>query len=207
MAWEARPLPYKSLDGLSERQISEHYKLYQGYVNKQNEIHSTLNNVDWSQALPQANATYSEVRELKVEESFALNAIKLHEGYFLSLGGNGQPSGDAVKLIEMDFDSLDEWKNEFMTEGVCSRGWVICAYDWTFGCLSNYICDAHNLYNIWNSTPLVILDVYEHAYFADYGTNRKDYMNAWWNNLNWDHINSVIQNYGIMEYHVKHKAA
>ncbi|MCL4499146.1 MAG: superoxide dismutase [Chloroflexi bacterium] len=188
MPWQAKPLPYKSLNGLSERQIAEHYKLYEGYVKKFNEIETKLNNVNWSDA----NSTYSEVRELKIEESFALNAIKLHEGYFFSFGGNGQPSGNAVKLIEMDYGSIDGWKNQMFAEGVAARGWVVCAYDWSRACVENFVCDAHNLYNIWNATPLVILDVYEHAYFADYGTSRKEYISAWWNNLNWDIIGSVV---------------
>lgn len=207
MAWEAKQLPYTSLDGLSERQIAEHYKLYQAYVNKQNEIHQKLNATDWSKAIGQANPTWSEARGLKVEESFSLNAIRLHEAYFFGLGGDGEPSGEAAKLIEMDFGSIEDWKNEMTAEGLSARGWVVCAFDWSLGCASNFVCDAHNLYCIWNATPLLALDVYEHAYFLDYGTNRKQYLSAWWRNLNWDYVNQLISQYGIMQYHQEHKAA
>ncbi|MHB0975882.1 MAG: superoxide dismutase [Candidatus Aquicultorales bacterium] len=206
MPWEAKKLPYKSLDGLSERQISEHYKLYEGYVNKWNEIQTMLQNVDWSKA----NSTYSEVRELKVEESFALNAIKLHEAYFMSLGGNGSPSGDAIKMIEKDYGSVDRWKTQIMAEGVAARGWVVCAYDWSQACIENFVCDAHNLYAVWNATPLIVLDCYEHAYFADYGTNRKEYLEAWWKNLNWDFISNVITETDMLkhfEQYGQHRAA
>lgn len=204
MPWTAQPLPYASLNGLSERQISEHYKLYEGYVNKQNEIETRLNNVDWSQA----NATFSEARELKVEESFSLNAIRLHEAYFNGLGASGeQPTGDVQTLLEADFGSVDNWKTEFLAEGIAARGWVVCAFDWATGCLRNFVADAHNLYNIWNCTPIIVLDVYEHAYFADYGTNRKEYLQSWLQNINWSHINSLISDYGIMQNHTKHEAA
>ena len=82
------PLSYKAgaLEGLSERQITEHHDtLYAGYVNKTNEIRGKLDTVD----LGSANATYGDFRELKVEETFAVNGVRLHEGYFDVMGGKG----------------------------------------------------------------------------------------------------------------------
>src|SRR3989344_6581892 len=96
MAREIKKLKYTELDGLSEKQLKEHHDvLYAGYVKKIGEIEEKLKSVD----LSLANATHSDLRELKMEETFALNGVKLHEGYFdnMNKGGN-EPSG-AIKEI------------------------------------------------------------------------------------------------------------
>ncbi|MBI1973759.1 superoxide dismutase [Candidatus Micrarchaeota archaeon] len=188
-------MKYKSVPGLTERQISEHHDvLYAGYVKKLNEIESRLEGLDVSDA----NATYSGIRELKVEETFAKNAIKLHESYFDNMGGNLPPKGTRIaKLIERDFASLETWEKEFRALGVASRGWVVLAWDWDDGKLFNYLCDVHNQGGVWNCTPLLVLDVYEHAYFIDYGTKRKDYIEAFMKTIDWKHVNELVEKYRI----------
>src|SRR5512141_1362528 len=90
------------MDGISRRQIEEHYTLYQGYVNKTNEIRTKLLTVD----LSKANQTFSDLRELKVELSFAWNGVKLHELYFENLGGKGgQPQSTLMQALEASFGS------------------------------------------------------------------------------------------------------
>ena len=181
MELQPKALKYKKLDGLSEKQLSEHHDvLYAGYVKKVNEIRSKLMNVDKTTT----NATYSDLRELKVEESFALNGVKLHEGYFDNMGGKGgKASGDVGKWIESDFESYEKWEEEFRALGIAARGWVVLAFDLDDGMLHNYICDVHNQGGIWNCVPLLILDVYEHAYFIDYGTGRKSYIETFMKNI------------------------
>ncbi|MCL6473291.1 MAG: superoxide dismutase [Firmicutes bacterium] len=192
---EAKPLPYSSLPGLSENQLRQHHDvLYVGYVKKVNEIQEKLKSVD----LADTNATYSALRELKLEETFAVNAVKLHEGYFANLGGNGQISGAISDLINQDFGSYDRWEQEFRAAAMCARGWVVLAYDLDWNTVHNYSLDAHNFGDIYNAVPLFILDVYEHAYFIDYGTNRKDYIEAVMKNANWDYVNGVIDKYGLI---------
>ncbi len=195
MELQPKALKYKKLDGLSEKQLSEHHDvLYAGYVKKVNEIRSKLMNVDKTTT----NATYSDLRELKVEESFALNGVKLHEGYFDNMGGKGgKATGDVGKWIESDFESYEKWEEEFRALGIAARGWVVLAFDLDDGMLHNYICDVHNQGGIWNCVPLLILDVYEHAYFIDYGTGRKSYIETFMKNIDWGFVNSLIKRFNI----------
>ncbi len=191
-----KPLKYKSLNGLSEKQLSEHHDvLYAGYVKKVNELRAKIPNADKSTA----NGTYAELRELKLEEGFAVNGVKLHESYFDNMGGKGQPDGDAKNMIESDFGSYEKWEEEFKALGLCSRGWVVLAYDLDDKKLRNYLADVHNQGGIWNAVPLLVLDVYEHAYFLDYATGRKKYIEAFFQNLDWKHVNALIEKHKIKE--------
>jgi Fe-Mn family superoxide dismutase len=182
------------LDGISRETIEAHYKLYEGYVNKRNEVMAKLAEVDPAAA----NQVYSEVRALKVELSFALGGIKNHEIYFEHLGGGGGDPGGAVgKLITRDFGSAAAWRADLKATGMAGRGWAWTAFDWDEGRLFNYLGDAQNTYPIWNATPLVALDVYEHAYFIDYQTDRGSYIDAFFDNLDWDVVNDWVAGYRI----------
>ncbi len=182
------------LDGISRETVEAHYKLYEGYVNKRNEIMEKLAEVD----LGGANQVYSEVRALKVDLSFAVGGIKNHEIYFEHLGGGGRdPDGPVGELIRRDFGSATEWRADLKATGMAGRGWAWTAYDWDEGRLFNYVGDAQNTFPIWNATPLVALDVYEHAYFIDYQTDRASYIDAFFNNLDWDTVNDWVQRYQI----------
>lgn len=184
---EIKKLGFQKLRGISGKNIENHYgKLYQGYVKKYQEIQDRLAVVDKTQA----NATFSDLRELKVEESFAVNAIILHEAYFDILGGDGVPAGKILEAISQDFGSVEKWQEEFMALGLCSRGWVVLYYDFNEGRLRNGVADAHNLYGVWGTAPVLVLDMYEHAYFTDFGTDKKSYIEAFFQNLNWSVINS-----------------
>ena len=182
------------LDGISREAVEAHFKLYEGYVNKRNEILGKLADVDVSAA----NQVYSEVRALKVDLSFAIGGIKNHEIYFDHLGGNGgDPDGLVADLIKRDFGSVAEWRADLKATGMAGRGWAWTAYDWDEGRLFNYIGDAQNTFPIWNATPLIALDVYEHAYFVDFGTDRAAYIDAFFHNLDFDVVNDWVQRYGI----------
>jgi Fe-Mn family superoxide dismutase len=182
------------LDGISRETIQAHYTLYQGYVSKRNEIFAALAAVD----LTTANQTYSELRSLKLDLTFAVGGIKNHEIYFEHLGGGGgEPAGVFGDLVKRDFGSVADWKADLKATGMAGRGWAWTAFDWDEGRLFNYLGDAQNTYPIWNATPLVALDVYEHAYFIDYGTDRSSYIDAFFNNLDYDVVNDWVQRYGI----------
>ena len=192
-ARELKPALYE-LDGISRETIEAHYKLYQGYVNKRNEILGRLADVD----LASANQVYSDLRSLKVDLSFAIGGIKNHEIYFEHLGGNGgEPAGIFGTLVRRDFGSVADWKADLKATGMGGRGWAWTAYDWDEGRLFNYIGDAQNTFPVWNATPLVALDVYEHAYFIDFGTDRAGYIETFFNNLDYDVVNDWAQRYGI----------
>lgn len=183
---EVKELPFKELRGISPKTIENHYgKLYQGYVKKWQEIGEKLKSVD----LSSTNATFSDLRELKLEQGFAADAVLLHEAYFDVLGGNGEPKGEIVGALADDFGSFDKWQAEFKALGLSSRGWVILSFDFNDGKLRNYIADSHNQGGIWGASPILVMDVYEHAYFIDYGSDRKSYIEAFFQNLNWEAIN------------------
>jgi superoxide dismutase, Fe-Mn family len=182
------------LDRISTVTIEAHYKLYEGYVAKRNEILTKLADVD----LSAANQVYSEVRALKVELSFAVGGIKNHEVYFEHLGGDGgDPDGLMGQLIDRDFGSAGDWRADLKATGMAGRGWAWTAYDWDEGRLFNYAGDTQNTYPVWNATPLVALDVYEHAYFIDFQTDRGSYIDAFFDNLDWGTINDWASKYQI----------
>ena len=190
---ELKPELY-ALDGISRASVEAHYKLYQGYVSKRNEILKKLESVE----LGAANQVYSDLRALKVDLTFAVGGIKNHELYFEHLGGaGGEPDGAVAALIKRDFGSFAAWRADLKATGLAARGWAWTAYDWDEGRLFNYIGDAQNTFPVWNATPLVALDVYEHAYFLDYQTDRATYIGAFLDNLDWDVVNGWVAQYAI----------
>src|ERR1051325_1498215 len=141
-ARELKPALYE-LEGISRQTIEAHYRLYQGYVAKRNKILGKLAGVD----LAAANQTYSELRELKVELTFAVGGIKNHELYFEHLGGSGgAPGGMIARLLERDFGSYEAWRDDLRATALAARGWAWTAYDWDEGRLFNYIGDAQNTF-------------------------------------------------------------
>ena len=192
----ARPLKpaLLEMDGISRASVEAHYKLYQGYVNKRNEILRRLAEVD----LTAANQVYSDIRALKVDLTFAIGGVKNHEVYFEHLGGDGgEPDGAIGALIARDFGSVVAWRADLKATGMAGRGWAWTAYDWDEERLFNHVGDAQNTFPIWNATPLVALDVYEHAYFLDYQTDRGSYIEAFFANLDWAVVNDWVARYAI----------
>jgi Fe-Mn family superoxide dismutase len=182
------------LDGISRETVEAHYKLYQGYVAKRNEILARLAEID----LSAANQVFSDVRALKVDLTFAVGGVKNHEIYFEHLGGDGgDPDGPFGTLVRRDFGSIDAWRADLTATAMAGRGWAWTAYDWDEGRLFNYVGDAQNTFPIWNAAPLVALDVYEHAYFLDYRTDRAAYIEAFFRNLDWAVVNGWVTAYGI----------
>ena len=187
---EIKKLSFKNLIGISEKTIAIHHdKLYAGYVEKWREIQEKLKTVDKSGA----NASFSELRELKLEESFVANAIILHEAYFDILGGKGEIEGEIIKSIEKDFISFEKWLEDFKALGLCSRGWTVLGYDFNDGKLKNFLLDSHNTCEVFGTAPVLVLDMYEHAYFIDFGSDKKGYIEAFFKNLNWKMINKKFQ--------------
>jgi superoxide dismutase, Fe-Mn family len=177
------------LEGISRLTIEAHYDLYRGYVAKRNEIVEQLVAADRSAA----NQASSDLRALKIELAYAIGAIRNHELYFEQLGGEGRnPAGAVARLIERDFLSAEDWRADLKATGLAGRGWAWTAYDWDEGRLFNYVGDANNTYPIWNATPLIVLDVHEHAYVLDFGTDREAYIDAFFANLDWSVVNDRV---------------
>lgn len=181
----------RGLTGISDKQIDFHFDIhYKGYVTKLNEVLEKLENADRSKA----NQNYSEYRTLKVEETFNRMGVVLHELYFENLkdGKGTEPSAKLVGQIEKNFGSFERWKEDFKACGMALRGWALLVFDLSSGNLINNGLDAHNVYTLTNTIPLLVLDVYEHAYYADYGPKRASYIDAFFENINWNVVNGRL---------------
>jgi Fe-Mn family superoxide dismutase len=99
--------------------------------------------------------------------------------------------------VERDFGSVGAWREELRATALAARGWAWTAYDWDERRLLTLLGDAQNTFPVWNATPLVALDVYEHAYFLDYQTDRASYVDAFFDNLDWAVVNGWVAAYGI----------
>ena len=173
-----------TMQGISKTTMEAHYALYQGYVKKYNEIVSRLAEMQAEPA--SANQTYSEIRALKIDLSFAIGGVKNHELYFGHLGGKGgEPEGRVAELIERCFGSFGAWKADLKATGIAARGWAWLAYDRDWDYVFNYAGDAQNTFPIWNAVPILGLDVYEHAYYLDYQTARAKYIDAFFEVIDW----------------------
>lgn len=176
---------------ISDKTHEEHMKLYTGYVNKANAILEELEKVGVPDpANPAiANQVYSAIRSLKVDLTFALGGVKNHELYFEALGGDGKPSGKIAEIINRDFASFENFKKDLKATGISGRGWAWTGLDHHTGKLFNYIGDGQNTYPVWGVTPVLALDVYEHAYYVDYFTNRGAYIDEFFNYIDWNIVN------------------
>ncbi len=184
MAHQARKFDQlKGLDGISENQISQHRDiLYAGYVNKLNEVEERLKDAD----ITKANQIFSDFRALKADETFALNGVVLHELYFENMGTKkARPTGRLADIISRDFGSIERWTDNFKACGMAARGWVMLGLSTYDGRLHNYCLDSHNNNFPAGCVPILVMDVYEHAYVIDYGVKRPPYIEAFMKNIDW----------------------
>lgn len=187
MAYAPQPLPFSGApEGISEKTLTTHHnKLYVGYVNKKNEIDEKLASLEQGGDVSGANQSYSELRALKDGETFAVNGVYLHEWYFEVLHGDGVLAGSLADALTKKHRSIENFLHYFAACAVAARGWVVLAYDTHVQELKVYCGDAHNQGGVWGAVPLIVLDVYEHAYFMDYGSDRAAYIQAFLKQLNW----------------------
>jgi len=200
MPWDeivARKFPAfdKELDGISRQTMEDHYKLYEGYVKKTNECRGRLRDFDYAEI--EGNQVFSDLRSVSVDYTFALLGFKNHDLYFGHLGGEGgDPNGRFAELMDTEFPGgLDVWQQAVRKATSAARGWVMVGYDLNDGSLFNYIMDTQNLWAVYNMVPVLAIDVYEHAYARDFGATpdgRKQYVDAFFRNVDWDHVNRQV---------------
>jgi Fe-Mn family superoxide dismutase len=172
---------------INREQFDAHMRLYEGYVTNINKIDEILMQGDAQR--DQSNTTFSYYRELKRGETFALDGVILHELYFENIGGNTpQPGPATTEMLNTDFGSLQNWQEDFIATAKASRGWAVLTFDQRSGRLRNISLDAHDLGNIAYSAPILVLDMYEHAYFLQYADKKGDYINNFMKNINWNVI-------------------
>jgi Fe-Mn family superoxide dismutase len=181
------------LDGISRATMEAQHRVYAAAVAKRNEIVAALAAADRDAA----HHLYSPYRELKLELTSALAEVKGHEVFFGHLGGaGGDPAGAFARLADHAFGSVGAWRDDFRATAMASRGWAFAAYDWDERRLANHIGEQ-GAAPVWNATPLVALDVCEHAYAIDYQTDRTSYVDAFLENVDWDVVNGWIAAYAI----------
>jgi len=169
---------------VSKKAYDDHLTLYHGYIAKTNEITEKLAK---EPDLASANSTYSTYRALKRGESFALNGMILHELYFQNLGQGETAIGSHTKqLIEKNYGSTENWKAEFTASALSARGWCIFAYEQRTQTYRNIVMDSHDDGLVCGSYPILVLDMYEHAYFIDYGTDKASYIKKFLDTVFWD---------------------
>jgi superoxide dismutase, Fe-Mn family len=201
MPWEelvAQRFPAfdKELDGISRQTMEDHFKLFEGYAKKSNECRKLLNEFDYGEI--EGNQVYSPLRAVSVDYTFALLGFKNHELYFQHLGGDGgEPAGRFAELVDDEFHGgIEEWKKAVRKAVRAARGWVIVGYDIDDGSIFNYLLDTQNLWAVYNMIPVLAIDVYEHAYVRDFGATpdgRGEYAEAFFRNLDWDHVNRQLE--------------
>lgn len=193
MNYQMKPLacdPSK-LKGLSEKIIVSHYENnYGGAVKRLNAI------TDHLAALDFATAPVFVVNGLKREQLIATNSMILHELYFDGLGGPGGPPGGMLHdALQRDFGSLDRWQAEFVAMGKAlagGSGWVLLAFSPRDGNLVTQWAADHT-HTQAGATPILALDMYEHSYHMDYGAKAAAYVDAFMQNINWEHVGKLYQ--------------
>ncbi len=193
---QPKPLPFNAvqLKGISEKLIKSHWENnYSGAVKALNIVEQRLAVLQKEKELPPY--IYGD---LKREELIRTGSVVLHENYFANLGGNGKSDGNALKLIEKWFGSYENWENEFKKTANAQSGgsgWTVLAYNFHTQELHNYWQGDH-AQNAPFSRPILILDMYEHAYQMDYGAAAAKYVDAFMQNVNWDEVNRRVENIG-----------
>ena len=190
MVYEIKPLSCdpKKLKGLSEKLIVSHWENnYGGAVKRLNVITAQLGSLDF------ATAPVFLVNGLKREELIATNSMILHELYFDGLGAEGEPDRALQDALTRDFGSVDRWHSEFVAMGKAmggGSGWVLLTYSAHDNRLVNQWAADHT-HGLAGSSPILALDMYEHSYHLDYGAAAAKYVDAFMENIRWEHVSQL----------------
>ena len=209
--YEVKPLPFdRELEGISKKTNEIHHdKLYTGYVNKANEISDELGKLreeivtggaPGGQPAQAGNPTFSKLRGLKLGETFAVNGVYMHEWFFGLLGGDGdhKKAPELSTAISEKWGSVENFIKYFSECAMAARGWAVLVWDLHEKKLKQYNGDAHD-HAVWGCIPVLVCDVYEHAYFIDHGSDRKAYIGAFFKNLNWEAANEMYRKVSVIK--------
>lgn len=170
--------------GLDDALLKMHFKLYEGYVNNTNSVLQKIQNLT-----NQGQSRTPEFAGLKRILGWEFDGMLLHEYYFENLGGT-QPLDHndplAIKMVS-DFGGYDQWKADFISTGMMRGiGWVVAYIEPKTGRLLNEWINEHDLGHLAGGTPILIMDVFEHAYITQFALDRNKYIEVFFNNINWD---------------------
>ena len=197
-SYKARQFDLSGLKGISDQTLEMHFKLYEGYVKETNNLTERIN-----QFISDGNVDQDEMpaySELTRRLGFEYNGMVLHEYYFDNLikgGGTGDPdkASQFVKSAEASFGSYDIWKADFVGIGkMRGVGWAICYQNPTNGRLSNHWITLHETGNVAGFNPILVMDVWEHAFLLDYKpAERPKYIEAFFSNIAWDMVENRLK--------------
>ena len=171
------------MDGFSEALLKNHFTLYQGYVTNTNKLSDLIGRI-----LAEGKTATPEYAELKRRFGWEWNGMRLHEFYFENLGGKGvlDPASKLGKAIAAEFGSVEKWEEDFRAAGAMRGiGWVVLYQDRLGGRLFNQWVNEHDVGNPAGAVPVLVMDMFEHAFMVDYGLKRADYIAAFFRNVNW----------------------
>jgi Fe-Mn family superoxide dismutase len=171
------------MEGFSDTLLKNHFTLYQGYVTNTNKLIETL-----AQITREGKTASPEFAELKRRFGWEFNGMRLHEYYFENLGGKGdlEKEGKLFKKISEDFGSYEAWEKESKGTGTMRGiGWAILYQDNLTRKLFDFWINEHDVGHPAGCAPILILDIFEHAFMIDYGLKRIDYIEAFFKNINW----------------------
>lgn len=194
MSYQVKPLPFdpKSISGISEKVLVSHYENnYGGAVKRLNAIGAQLAELDF------AKAPNFVINGLKREELIAMNSMILHEIYFDGLGGASGPGGALAEAIVRDFGSIERWRAEFSAMGKAEgggSGWVILSYSPRSKRLVNQWAADHTT-TLAGGRPVLVLDMYEHAYHMDFGAAAARYVDIYMEAIRWDNASALYDQY------------
>jgi Fe-Mn family superoxide dismutase len=178
------------MQGFSETLLKNHFTLYQGYVTNSNKLLDTLDVM-----LKEGKNATPEYAELKRRLGWEFNGMRLHELYFENLGGKNvaKPAGRLASAMDQSFGSVEAWEKDFKATGTMRGiGWVGLYQDPANGRLINFWINEHDVANPAVCRPLLIMDVFEHAFMLDYGLKRADYIEAFFGNIDWTAVDSRL---------------
>ena len=200
MGYHAKQFPLSGLTGISDRTLEMHFKLYEGYVKETNTLNDRIAEVLRDGRVDQEEMpAYSE---LKRRFGFEYNGMVLHEYYFGNLvrGGGGDPDRRSAfrAAAEASYGSYEIWKTDFVGVGkMRGVGWAICYADPASGRLSNHWVTLHEVGNVAGFTPVLVMDVWEHAFLLDYKpAERPKYIDAFMANVDWRAIEGRLAGAG-----------
>ena len=192
--YQAKPMPFdpSRITGMSERILISHYENnYVGAVKRLNAIDAQLASLDWP-----ATPNFL-INGLKREQLIATNSMILHEHFFNALGGGERPSGALAAAIARDFGSFERWSAQFSSMGKAEgggSGWVILTYSPRDKRLVNAWAADHTT-TLAGGQPVLVLDMYEHAYHMDFGAKADSYVDAYMKIIRWDNAAQLYQRY------------
>jgi superoxide dismutase, Fe-Mn family len=196
-AYKAKQFNLSELQGISNKTLEMHFKLYEGYVKAVNELNDKIAAVLKDGRVDQDE--FPAYSELTRRLGFEYNGMVLHEYYFgnLQKQGSGMPAADSdfVKAAERSFGNYDLWKTDFVGVGkMRGVGWAVCYQDPQNGILSNHWITLHEVGNVSGFIPILIMDVWEHAFILDYApADRPKYIEAFFSNINWQSVEQRLR--------------